>query len=80
MNQTSHHERFFSSRKGVSNVERKVQKGKMELPREERDRLALERSRVERDPVTGFCIEPEKLAELSKKIGDLTHKIEVPSL
>ena len=61
-------------------MERKVQKGKMESSREERDRLALERSRIERDPVTGFCVEPEKLAELSKKIRDLTRKIEVPSL
>jgi len=52
----------------------------MESPREERDRLALERSRVKRDPVTGLCLEPNKLDYLNNRIGKLTQIIEVPSL
>jgi hypothetical protein len=49
------------------------------IVREKRDELAKERINIRRNPITGLCIEPEKLKKLNETIYSLTKQIELPN-
>ena len=49
------------------------------IARKKRDELAKERMNIRRNPITGLCLEPEKLKNLNEAIYSLTKQIELPN-